>query len=110
MAQPTAPDTNPAEGNAKPSRAPYILGIVALIAIVWGGKTVLYNRKHATTDNAQVDGTIVPVLAKVGGYVASVRVVENQAAKGGDLLVVLDRKSTRLNSSHVALSRMPSSA
>mgnify|MGYP003340149668 CR=1 FL=1 len=58
-----------------------ILGIVALIAIVWGGKTVLYNRKHATTDNAQVDGTIVPVLAKVGGYVASVRVVENQAAK-----------------------------
>lgn len=90
MAQPTAPDTNPAEGNAKPRRAPYILGIVALIAIVWGGKTVLYNRKHATTDNAQVDGTIVPVLAKVGGYVASVRVVENQAAKGGDLLVVLD--------------------
>ena len=90
MAQPTAPDTNPAEGNAKPSRAPYILGIVALIAIVWGGKTVLYNRKHATTDNAQVDGTIVPVLAKVGGYVESIRVDRGDSVSKGDLIASLE--------------------
>lgn len=90
MAQPNAPESPAAEGNGKPSRAPYILGVIALVALVWGGKTVLYNRNHASTDNAQVDGTIVPVLAKVGGYVSSVRVVENQATKAGDLLVVLD--------------------
>jgi membrane fusion protein (multidrug efflux system) len=64
--------------------------VAALAAALWGGKTILYNRTHVTTDNAQVDGTIVPVLAKVGGFVTAVRPVENQLVKSGDLLVQID--------------------
>ena len=36
--------------------------------------------------------------------------MNNAGASDLDLLVILDRKSTRLNSSHIPLSRMPSSA
>ena len=88
MASPTTPDAP--NGNGKSKKAPIIFGILTLALAAWGGKTVLYNRNHVTTDNAQVDGTIVPVLAKVGGYVSLVRVIENQPVKGGELLVQID--------------------
>ena len=91
MTSPTASDTSTtATSGGKRSKAPMILGALTLALAAWGGKTVLYNRTHITTDNAQVDGTIVPVLAKVGGYVTTVRVAENQPVKGGDVLVQVD--------------------
>ena len=46
-------------------------------------------------------GKLVDVLAE---YAAE------QVRSGADALQILDRKSTRLNSSHVVTSRMPSSA
>lgn len=88
MASPTTPDA-PTIGD-KRSKAPIIFGVLTLALGAWGGKTILYNRNHITTDNAQVDGTIVPVLAKVGGYVTAVPVAENQTVKGGQLLVQVD--------------------
>lgn len=85
-ATPTTPDTPaPRRTAALP-----ILILGAFVAIGWGGKTVMYNRNHESTDNAQVDGTIVPVLAKVGGYVARVQVSDNQLVPGGALLVQID--------------------
>ena len=50
----------------------------------------LYAHSHETTDDAQVDGHIVPVIAKVGGYVAAVRVGDNDSVHAGQLLVRLD--------------------
>jgi len=88
MASPNTPDSPAATG--KRNRALPILAVAALAAAVWGGKTILYNRVHVTTDNAQVDGTIVPVLAKVGGFVTAVRPNENQMVKAGELLVQID--------------------
>lgn len=88
MASPTTPDTPVANGNR--NKALPVLAVAALAAVLWGGKTILYNRAHVTTDNAQVDGTIVPVLAKVGGFVAEVRPTENKVVKAGDLLVRID--------------------
>ena len=41
---------------------------------------------------------------------ADVRVILQAALLTNSVAIILDRKSTRLNSSHVALSRMPSSA
>jgi membrane fusion protein (multidrug efflux system) len=77
----------------KPSRRRFILPIVALVAllgIVWGVRKWSYGRSHESTENAQVDGHIVPVLAKVGGYVNAVRVGENDAVKAGAELVHID--------------------
>ncbi len=88
MASPMTPETPAANGKRSPALP--VLAVLALAAVLWGGKTVLYNRTHVSTDNAQVDGTIVPVLAKVGGFVAAVHPVENQRVKAGDLLVQID--------------------
>ncbi len=67
-----------------------IIALAAVGALYWVGKTSLYNFAHESTDNAQVDGSIVPVLAKVGGYVSKLDVAENQPVKDGDVLVRLD--------------------
>jgi membrane fusion protein, multidrug efflux system len=73
-----------------------IVGVLALILAFWGFQKWLYGRSHQTTDNAQVDGHIVPVLAKVGGYVKTVNVSENDHVKAGQLLVQLDDADYRV--------------
>ena len=72
-----------------------VMGVVLVALIAFGARKWWFARSHVSTDNAQVDGHIVPVLGKVGGYVAEVRVIENQAVKAGDTLVVLDDRDFR---------------
>jgi membrane fusion protein, multidrug efflux system len=64
------------------------LALAALAAI--GVRHWLFGRTHVSTDDAQVDGHIIPVLPKAGGFVTRVRVDENQPVRVGDTLVVLD--------------------
>ncbi len=73
-----------------------IVVILALIAATWGFRTWSYGRVHESTDDAQVDGHIVPVLAKVGGYVTSVAVEENQHVNEGQVLVTIDDAEYRV--------------
>ena len=84
----------PKPAPTKPSRRKYvvlpIVGVLALIGIVWGVRNWSYGRSHESTDNAQVDGHVVPVLAKVGGYVTAVRVGENVRVNEGSELVHID--------------------
>ncbi|HEU4994311.1 MAG TPA: HlyD family secretion protein [Gemmatimonadaceae bacterium] len=72
-----------------------VTGLVAVFALVWAFRKWQFARTHESTDNAQVDGHIVPVLAKVGGYVQLVGVVENQPVRAGDLLVRIDETEYR---------------
>src|SRR5262245_33420987 len=71
-----------------------IAGVVGL-AVMLGAVKLLAGRGNVTTDDAQIEGHIVPVLARVGGYVAVVRVNENQSVRTGDLLVQLDDRDLR---------------
>jgi membrane fusion protein (multidrug efflux system) len=82
-----------------PSKRRFVLPIVGLIAlggIGWGVKQWTYGRSHESTDDAQVDGHIVPIIAKVGGYVKTVSVAENQPVQEGQLLVQLDDAEYRV--------------
>lgn len=72
-----------------------IMGVILLGLVIFGARRWWFGRSHVSTDNAQVDGHIVPVLPKVGGYIAEVRVAENQSVKAGDTLVVLDDRDYR---------------
>ncbi len=72
-----------------------IMGVILLGLVIFGVRKWWFGRSHVSTDNAQVDGHIVPVLPKVGGYVVEVRVDENRAVKAGDTLVVLDDRDFR---------------
>src|SRR6266516_2801727 len=91
------PSTPAAAAPPKSSRRTVfmIMGVILLGLLIIGARKWWFGRSHVSTDNAQVDGHIVPVLPKVGGYVAEVRVVENQSVKAGDTLVVLDDRDFR---------------
>jgi len=72
-----------------------IMGVILVGLLIFGVRKWWFARSHVSTDNAQVDGHIVPVLPKVGGYVVEVRIDENQSVKAGDTLVVLDDRDLR---------------
>jgi membrane fusion protein (multidrug efflux system) len=74
---------------------PLILGAVALVLVLLGTRHWWLGRNHVTSDNAQVEGHITPILPRVGGFVNEVRAAENQQVKVGDTLVVLDDRDLR---------------
>ena len=79
----------------KTTKGRIVLGLVALVALLglgWGLKQWLYGRAHESTDNAQVDGHLVPVLAKVSGYVTAVNVAENDHVRQDSVLVRIDER------------------
>jgi membrane fusion protein (multidrug efflux system) len=83
----------PAVTPAAPRRKPVVLAVAGLIALVLVGGGVRqwwYGRTHISTDNAQVEGHITPILPRTGGFVAEVRVQDNEQVNAGDTLVVLD--------------------
>ena len=74
---------------------PILLAVVVLGG-GWGFKTWSYGRTHASTDNAAVDGQLVPVLAKVSGYVHAVNTRDNDHVSAGTLLVEIDPSEYRV--------------
>src|SRR2546425_585442 len=85
---------------AKPGgrrRPPSVLGGGVLGAPgVWAGRRWIFSLSHQSTDDAQVDGHIVPILPKVGGFVTEIRVDENQRVRVGDTLIVLDDRDYKV--------------
>ncbi len=81
----------------KPNRViPIILGIVLLGGIIFGVKEWIYYGKHEDTDDAQIDGDISPVVARVGGYVDSIYFEENAHVNKNQVLVKLDDRDYKV--------------
>lgn len=89
------PATAPAPGGKRKIILP-IVGLVVLLGLGWGVKQWLYGRSHESTDNAQVDGHLVPVLSKVAGYVTAVNVAENDEVRQDSVLVRIDERDYQL--------------
>jgi membrane fusion protein (multidrug efflux system) len=92
-----ATPTNSADLDAKPatngSRRRFVLPVLIVLVVIglgWAVKEYLYAQAHESTDDAQVDGDMTPVLAKVGGYVQKITVDENVHVAGDSLLVQID--------------------
>ena len=66
-----------------------LLLIAATLAVIYWLVINYYDDKNRT-DDAQVDGDIVPVLARTDGFVDSVYVDDDQVVHAGDILVQLD--------------------
>ena len=76
-----------------PSKRRFILpivGVLVLIALIWALKQWSYGRSHESTDDAAVDGHLIPVLAKVSGYVQKVTVQDNSHVAADSMLVLID--------------------
>jgi membrane fusion protein (multidrug efflux system) len=61
-----------------------VLLLAALLALF------LYFHNRETTDDAQVDGHITPIAAKISGRIGKVLVEDNQAVKAGQVLAQIE--------------------
>jgi len=73
-------------------RTKVLLGLGALVVIAGGMLLYFYFSRFESTDDAQIDGYIFPVSARVIGYVTAVTVDNNQYVEAGTVLVQLDPK------------------
>jgi membrane fusion protein (multidrug efflux system) len=81
------PDTQTSKSK---SRVLTIISIVIIaVGILWALSLLFNLRGGDFTDNAQIDGNINNVAARVQGYLKEIRFVANQPVKKGDTLAIL---------------------
>jgi membrane fusion protein (multidrug efflux system) len=94
---PPAVQEPPATSPKRRNPIPFVIaGVVLLAMLGFGVRQYLFGRTHVSSDNAQVEGHIVPVLPKAAGFVTEVRVRDNQQVKAGDVLVVIDDRDYKV--------------
>ncbi|MGC2248720.1 MAG: HlyD family secretion protein, partial [Terriglobales bacterium] len=71
-------------------RAKLIIGLAALVLIVAGLFIWRYLGSYESTDDAQIDGHINSVSARVSGHVIKLNVEDNQYVQRGTVLVEID--------------------
>jgi membrane fusion protein (multidrug efflux system) len=89
---PGAPGTAPSEASAPGGKSGlrWILLALAVVLLIGGAWAWRYFGTYESTDDAQVDGRIHPISARVNGYVAEVNVNDLQTVKKGDVLARID--------------------
>jgi len=88
------------EKTSKPrSRLFIVLALAALLVLATGLGAWFYFSGSESTDDAQVDGHIHPVNAKIGGTVEQVNVKENQRVDAGTILVQIDTRDYQVSMS-----------
>jgi membrane fusion protein (multidrug efflux system) len=88
----------PTTPSKKPSRAKIVLPVLVAAAGLGVGTALWLGRGKEATDDAQVEGHVASVAARVPGQVKRVLVKDNQEVKAGEALVELDDRDlqTRL--------------
>ena len=67
-----------------------VLIAVLLIAGYFSFKKIYFSVTHETTDNAQIETQIVPILPRVSGYVKTIDLKDYDSVNKGQLVVELD--------------------
>ena len=85
---------------AAPSKRNPLPFVILALALVgggyWGYNKYVWSSAHESTDNAQIDGHIVPVIARVGGYVRAVNAGENKHVDAASPLVIIDDREYKV--------------
>ena len=113
MATPTTIQDAPPTAVAEPLEAPkkrnplvfIVLALVLLAGAFYGFRRYQFAQAHESTDDAQVEGDVYPILPRVSGPVLKVLVNDNQTVKKGDTLVTIDKSDyqQRVNAAQAAL-------
>ncbi len=90
MEETKAPVEERGGAKRKPNRARIVVPAVLLILAVGGYFLWSYWSSYETTDDAEVNGHVNAVSARVSGQVAEVTVLDEQQVKAGDVLVKID--------------------
>jgi membrane fusion protein, multidrug efflux system len=68
-----------------------LAGFIILLVVIAGGAYFIRDAfLFESTDDAQVDGHIMPLSARISGYVLKVPVMEGQLVQAGDVLATID--------------------
>jgi membrane fusion protein (multidrug efflux system) len=70
--------------------------LLLALVIIGGGLFVSNSLAWESTDDAQVNGHIMPLSARINGYVLEVPVIEGQLVHAGDVLVTIDPKDYQI--------------
>ena len=72
--------------------------LVASLALVIATSAASFIRRsvHERTDDAQIDGHVTPVSARINGQVELVKVIEGQLVHAGDVLAVMDQRECNI--------------
>jgi membrane fusion protein (multidrug efflux system) len=82
--------------NEHPVGARAVALLLLALVIVGGGLFLWNSLAWESTDDAQVDGHIMPLSARINGYVLAVPVIEGQLVHAGDVLVTIDPKDYKI--------------
>jgi len=85
--------------NTSKTRTYLIRGVLVVLLGVagwYGFSAFQYARTHESTDNAQIETYLVPVLPRLAGYVSTVNVKDYDHVKKGQLLVEIDAAEGQL--------------
>ncbi|MEW5424196.1 efflux RND transporter periplasmic adaptor subunit [Amorphus sp. 3PC139-8] len=90
----------PSEAPRKRGRKRRILLVVLLVALIGGGYEGYHwwtvGRFEMSTDDAYLKTDISIVSAKVGGYIATIEVADNQEVRTGEVIATIDDTDYRL--------------
>jgi membrane fusion protein (multidrug efflux system) len=78
------------ESEKKKSIKLMVIGLVAIIVLVIGAVYFINGSSYETSDNAQLDGDIIPMRSSVTAYIKEIRFKDNQLVKKGDTLILFD--------------------
>lgn len=78
------------QSSKKKSLKPIILAVVLLVGGYFGFKKIQFSVTHETTDNAQIETQILPVLPRVSGYIKSLNIKDFDSVSKGQLLAEID--------------------
>ena len=102
-ATPQGEEKNPSRW-ADPSvrRAAFGAGVLFLLAVV---ALLVHYHNRVSTDDAEVDGHIVPIASKISGTVSEVLIHDNETVKAGQVLVRIDPRDyqSRVDQAKAAL-------
>jgi membrane fusion protein (multidrug efflux system) len=67
-----------------------VISVLLVVALYFGGKKVVFSITHETTDNAQIETSIVPVLTRIGGYVKTIAIKDYDSVGQNQLVAEID--------------------
>ena len=83
---------NTTDTKPKSNKIKIILPILIAIGLGYGIMKYLHAQSHETTDDAQVQKNMNPIIPKVSGYISKIYVKDNDFVKKGDTLFTIDNK------------------
>jgi membrane fusion protein, multidrug efflux system len=82
-------DHAPSPATTRPRRAPFVIG-GAIIAVLGISAWLWATAGQESTDDAQVDGHVTPIAARVGGTIVRIAVQDDQKVEAGAVLADID--------------------